>query len=277
MRAWVRLLVLAATLVACGGDDTTAEDTKASQQVAGAFDSVGELARLVQPLEASPNLMMTPDSQTQVNAADLAFKNLVGNDTGCMTIVKSMTTIDVTFRNCPIALIFRLNGSLHAGVVVAAGSVTTDVSTPTLTLSGPGGSRSVSGAFTLVQPIGINMPVEFGGGVMFSASTGETLGLSVDAQWFVNRIGTKTCVNFTGGAELTGNVLGELAPISLAGEEIKACRDECPTDGHVELSYGAGNVLVWDYIGGNQATVHGPNGNTITVTLPCNQKLDGRD
>ena len=271
MRAACILLVV--LVAACPASDDTKDDTRAAAQVASAFDSTGELARLVQPLEASPDLTTTPDAPTQVNAARTAFRALVANPNLCTTIVTTANSIDVTFRNCIVALVFRLDGSLHADVQVDATAVTTTVATPGLTLASADFSQSVAGNFVLRQPFNQQaMPVELDGAMQFANSMGKDLALSLSSQWTVTRMDAKTCVDFTGGAEMSGSTLGELGPISLAGDSIKSCRDECPTSGHVELSYGAGNLLVWNYNGSKTTTVSGPHGKTVVIELTCGKK-----
>lgn len=272
-----RLACVALALAGCADDaDPTPLDTQASEHVAAAVVSTAELARLVQPLEASPDLMTTPDAPTQIAAADTAFRALVANPGLCLTITTTSSTIRAVFRNCLVALVFRLNGELNASVVVANNTVESTVSTLGLTLSSTAGSSTLAGTFVLRQPIPTgSAPVEFEGDVEFSNSAGGELTLLLAAQWTVTRVGERSCVDLTGGAELSGNILGELSPISLAGDGVRVCRNECPSAGHVELSYGRGELLVWDYDGTDTTTVIGPRGKTLDVALSCGLRDNG--
>jgi hypothetical protein len=269
-----RIAWVAVALAGCGETAPTTDDAQASERVAGAFDSSSELARLVVPLQASSDLagMTESAARTQhITNASMAFKNLVANPACVRITTDSATFLDVAFDRCRIAIIFTLDGSLHAGVAIEApggmpSAVVTSVTSPGLTFKGPLHGITLSGDFELRHPIPPgSAPVQLTGELGFVNDTGDELTLSTSAEWVV----ANNCVTFAGGAQLTGNVLAELGPIALSGEQIQSCRNQCPSAGHVELSYGRGTLLAWTYTGAKTAQVIGLHGKTIEVALPC--------
>jgi hypothetical protein len=275
-------LVLAA-LAGCAVQATDA-DEQASTEVATALDSSGELARLVQPLEVGPDLGgdIVTARMRQLVKAQATFDDLDGPIRDCIDsdLDAAMTRLTVAFRDCTIAFFVKIDGTIVADVDVEAdgngapafvrSTVTVD-----LTFQGPFARRSLNGSFTLRQPVQMGAPVEFDGDVAYSDSLGGMLNLKAGATWTVTQ--APVCVNLSGGAELSGASLGELGPISLAGDEIRRCQDQCPSQGHVELSYGRGNLLAWDYTGQDTAVVRGPRGKVVTVKLPCSGDAGGSD
>jgi hypothetical protein len=266
-------------LSACSGDDGPPDDggdgARAVRSVADALDSGSELSRLVAPLQARAGLEgMTPDAARAAKIADAvaSFGLLFGNPT-CMTVATTPASLDVTFTRCRFALfpLFTLDGALHAGVTIeAVGGVPSRlevaVRIPSLALAGPLLSRRLAGELELRQAIPPqSAPVEFEGALEYMNDGSAELALSFGAAWTVK----DDCVTFTGGAQLSSELLGELGPIALSGDDIQSCRDKCPTAGAVELSYGRGKVLEWMYTGADSVSVRGPRGTQLEVALPC--------
>jgi hypothetical protein len=267
---------LALAFAACSDDasaDGEAEDVLATGGGATALEASTELSRLFVPLEASADLaMLGPDAARarKVQDAATAFRGLV-TDPACVTVTTDAATyLDVAFERCRLALLLTLDGSLHAGVAIeAAGGVPSrvvaSVTIQGLVLTGPLRTRRLSGALELrqvIQPQGAPVEVE------------ADLGLAGDAGTVALRLaGERTvdgeCVTLTGGAQLSGEPLGELGPIALSGQQVRRCRDACPVSGSVELSYGRGTLLAWTYTGAETASVIGPRGKRIEVLLPC--------
>jgi hypothetical protein len=272
-------LGLALALSACSGDDgddsaDTADDALAAGNVAAALDSGSELSRLVVPLEASPDLGgQGPDVARALKVANAiaAFRVLATNPLCVRVATDNATFLDVTFDRCRIGVLFTLDGSLHAGVAIeSAGGVPSrlavSVAIPSLVLSGPALSRRLSGEFELRQAIPPQgAPVELEGDLRFATETGGEVALALGAEWTV----VNNCVTFTGGAQLSGGLLGPLGPIALSGEGVRGCRNQCPTAGSVELSYGRGKLLTWTYTGESTVTVSGPRGRRVEVPLAC--------
>ena len=267
---------LALALAACtdGGGDSAEDDAAAAGNVAAALDSGGELSRLVVPLQASSDLGVLGPAAARarkVQSAITAFRGLVANPL-CVTVVTdTLTFLDVTFDGCRVGLVFTLDGSLRAGVAIeATGGVPSGlvvaVTIPSLTLVGPRRTRRLAGELELRQAIlPQGAPVEVDGDLRFAIDGGAELLLSLGAEWTV----ATDCVTLTGGAQLSGDGLGALGPIALSGERFQSCREQCPTAGSVELSYGLGSVLEWTYTGGSTVTVIGPRGKRVTVPLAC--------
>jgi hypothetical protein len=269
------LLALALALPACsGGDDGESDDALAAGDVAAALDSGSELSRLVVPLEASADLGgLLPDAARarKIQNAILAFRALVASPLCVRVATDSVTFLDVTFDRCRIGLLFTLDGSLHAGVAIEVtgglpSALVVSVNVPSLALAGPLRSRQLSGAFELRQAISpLATPVELSGDLRFVNDAGAELALSLGAEWTV----VNSCVTFTGGAQLSGDLPGALGPIALSGERVQSCRDQCPTAGSVELSYGRGTLLAWTYTGASTVEVRGPRGKRVEVPLAC--------
>jgi hypothetical protein len=266
-------LALAFAPGACAGDDEErADDTLAADHVATALDSSSELSRLVVPLEVSGNL--GPDAilarQRKVMEAAAAFDALDGIRDCVDVATDNATYVDVTFRSCLIAFL-TFDGRLRADVAIdppvgLPSRVVVTVTLTDLTLTGPLRSRRLDGEVVLrhaILPLG--SPVELEGELQVAPDGGPALTASLGAAWTVN----DGCVTLTGGAQLSGAPLGELGPIVLSGERIQGCRNQCPTSGSVELSYGAGKLLGWTYTGADVATVIGPRGKRVEVALPC--------
>lgn len=270
--AWLAL-VLVPALVACteddGGDGALATDT-----VAAALDASSELSRLVAPLEASPDLGgLVPDvaRALKIQNAIGSFRALVA-DPACVEVATdNLTFLDVTFERCRIALVLALDGSLRAGLAIEAAAglasrLVVAVTIPGLVLDGPRRSRRLSGELELRQAIPpLGAPVELAGELGFAADGGAERRLAFGAESVV----TGTCVSFTGAGQISGDQLGELGPIALSGQQIQGCRDQCPTSGSVELSYGRGTLLAWTYTGAEIASAIGPRGKRVEVPLGC--------
>lgn len=272
---------LAFALGACGHEPESADDSTASQRVAAAVDGSSELARLLVPLQAGTDL--PPDvagaKSRQIADTLAAFGALVQNKAQCLQTSSDANSLDVTFTRCRIAFVFTLDGHLHAAIDIEAPAgtpiaVIAEVSSEGMTLTGPARTFTLAGSFSLrhgLPPTG--QPVEFAGEVTIGDNSEPALTISATAQWTVVKDpaggDAPTCVRFTGGAELTGTVLKKLSPIALSGDGITACRNQCPTAGDVELSYGRGNLLTWSYDGSPDVVVQAPRGKTFDVTLPC--------
>lgn len=276
--AYALALALACALTACDGEDSAgdadAHAALAVRQVAAALDASGSLARLVVPLEASAELaVLGPDLARvrKVQGAITAFRALVANST-CMRVeTDGATYLDLTFDACRIAFVITLDGALRASVAIeSAGGTPTgiavSVQVPSLVLAGPLGTRQLSGALELRQQISpLGAPVELDGELQYAVDGDALVTASIGAAWQV----TGDCVSVTAGAQLSGERLGALGPIALSGEDIQRCRDECPTAGSVELSYGRGKLLAWTYTGAGTAIVMGPRGGRAEVPLAC--------
>jgi hypothetical protein len=270
------MLALALALFACteGGEDGGEADTAAAGNVAAALDSSSELSRLVVPLEASADLGgLLPDlaRARKVQNAITAFRALVANPLCVEVSTDNATFLDVTFDRCRIALVLELEGSLRASVAIDATAgiptgLVVSVTIPSLVLTGPLRSRRLSGELELRQAIPpLVSPVELDGELRFAPDGGAEVTASLGAEWTV----TGDCVSFTGGAQLSGEPLGELGPIALSGEKVQGCREACPTSGSVELSYGPGKLLAWTYTGASAVSVIGPRGKRVEVPLAC--------
>lgn len=273
-------LALACALTACHGEDGDGDgdasggDALAVRQVAAALDAGGVLSRLVVPLEASADLaLLGPDVARvrKIQNAITAFRALATDPT-CMRVeTDGATYLDLTFDACRIASVLTLDGALRASVAIeAAGGTPTGVAVsmrvPRLVLTGPLRSRQLSGELTLRQQIAPpGAPVELDGELQYAVDGDALVTASIGAAWKV----TGDCVSITAGAQLSGERLGALGPIALSGEDIQRCRDECPTAGSVELSYGRGKLLAWTYTGADTAIVIGPRGRRAEVSLAC--------
>ncbi|HWO18151.1 MAG TPA: hypothetical protein VNO30_05225 [Kofleriaceae bacterium] len=269
---------LACALTACVGggddDDEGERDAQAVGQVATALDAGGELSRLLVPLEASADLgLLGPDVARvrKVQSAITAFRALVANSTCLGVATDGATFLDLTFNACRIAFVLTLDGALHAGVAIEAvggtpSAVVVSLSSPGLSLAGPVRTRRMAGELTLRHPIRqLGAPVELDAELQVSADDDAPVTASLGAAWTVSG----DCVTITAGAQLSGELLGSLGPIALSGDGVQRCREECPTAGSVELSYGRGKLLAWTYTGAGTAIVMGPRGKRVEVPLAC--------
>ena len=195
---------------------------------------------------------------------DLFFRGVSNDD--CLEVVTTPTSVDLAFQDCRI--LFRtVNGTLRADIAIEGGMVISTV-TPKLTATGPLGTRSVDGSFVLRQPIVVGAaPIDLEGDFLVTTFRGGLVEISTAARWSVDP--STLCVDLTWGARLAGEELGDLGPIALSGERIASCHAECPTSGHVELSFGKGSLLTWDYDGSDTVIARGPRGKLVEIVLPC--------
>ena len=273
--AW-NALVIALAIIGCGADDgdTTEQDTLSTKQTASAVDSGGNLARLMVPLQADSRLFgLNPPEAVARKIADASadLRSRVTN-LGCIAInTDSLTYLDVTFDQCGIFLVGTLDGNISVRLVVEPGPpsrLVLSIGSEGLTLTTPQHVFSLRGLFELRQDIladATPAPVEFDGDIHFTTDGNPTLDLTAFATWTT----ANNCVELTGGANLSGNALGAIAPIALSAERVQRCDDQCPTGGDIELSWGTGNLLGWTYDGDATVTVTGPRGKRLDVTLPC--------
>lgn len=276
---FVSIAGVCALVAACGDgvDEAGPEDEAAALRVAGAQDSNHEVAETTRPLAGTDGLTLAltnPELATQKLRAAAGLWAL----RPCVTIEPPILAInelvDVTFTNCRGFLgLARIDGTMHIELaVVGAGverafsyDIDSDITITTLR-----GTREISGGFSLDQFIDADADrsVVYAGNLSYTDLDGSTLSYDAEAQWEV----TGDCINdLSGGAVLTGDRLGDLDPISLSGDGIDRCSDACPTTGSVQLSYGLGTYLTWQYTGADTVLVEGPYGKQVDVTLPCAQ------
>lgn len=270
-------LALALALAACDGEGGGAtDDAVAAGSVAETLESGGELTRLILPLQASAELV------GQAPAAALALQLLRAQEAftrqnpACVTATIGAASLDVRFDGCrvpplPLPALFTADGSLHAELSIeapggVASRMVVAVTIPGIEVTGLR-TRRLSGAFELRQAISATgAPLELEGELGLVRADGAELALYLGAELEPAAAG---CVIFTGGAKVSGEPLGPLGPIALSGDAVHRCRNECPTSGSVELSYGMGKLLAWTYTGGDTALVTGPRGKRLEVLLPC--------
>jgi hypothetical protein len=266
---------LALVLAACGDDGADGDGELAAEQVASAIDSGSELARLVVPFEATPDLgglTRVLAIARKVEDAIAKLHMFVANDS-CLTVATDHPTfVEAAFAECRFAAVLRLDGSIRADVDVETSGAAipikllVNVVSPGLTVTGPVRSRHLAGRFVLRHPITPGtMPVELEGRIDFDNDAGDMLSLSTTSEWTV----AASCVTLTGGGEITGAALGSLGPIATSTRGVHVCRSACPDAGMVELSHGRGALLQWTYTGDDTAIVVGPRGTQLEVPLSC--------
>jgi hypothetical protein len=66
--------------------------------------------------------------------------------------------------------------------------------------------------------------------------------------------------------DATDEAIGEVV---LSARGVQTCQGRCPREGRVDLAFGAGRVLRFDYEGDARVRVIGPRGRSLHVSLPC--------
>jgi hypothetical protein len=269
----MRLLAatLAVVAAACfGGDEGDGEE--AAQAVASAVETSGELARLIAPLQATPDLQGLPPLQAiqaKIDDAATKFRQLVTND-GCLAVTKSPGSLAVTFTGCRFGLVFRLEGALSASVGVDLDGIgrpavlVLRISSPGVEVIGPVRTRRLAGQLELRHVIALAGPVTADLALAFENDAGVELGLIGHAEWTVD----DACATITAGGQITGTRHGTVA---IAERDVHACRNTCPDAGSVELAFDRGQLLRWTYTGEGTAAVIGPRGREFEVPLACGE------
>lgn len=271
------LSVAALAAFALGACTDESVDQLAAGQVAETLDSNNELSRILAPLEASPDLVGLGPATALTLQLLRAKDAFVQQNPGCVTVAVTGAAMDISFDGCripplPFAAQFTADGSLRAELSIeAAGGLAVrlvvSVTIPGIDLTGPFRTRRIEGSISISQVISLaREPTQLDGDVALELDDGTHLGMELSLAYRADVLG---CVDLTGGARLTGDALGEAAPISLSGEGVRRCRNQCPMRGDVELSYGRGELLAWTYTGQETATVTGPRGKRFELPLPC--------
>ncbi len=61
----------------------------------------------------------------------------------------------------------------------------------------------------------------------------------------------------------------EIGEIVISATDVHYCTTHCPTEGRIEMAYGRGSILSWEYDGSDEVVVTGPGGREFSAGLEC--------
>ena len=118
------------------------------------------------------------------------------------------------------------------------------------------------------------MTWETEGGFSLQAADGERFGTRSSAAWTLDPDTNCLDIDVDARLELPGIETEdygtiELGEIVISAAAVHFCPTHCPTAGGIEMSFGLGSILSWEYDGSDEVEVTGPMGRSFTAPLPC--------
>jgi hypothetical protein len=277
---------LAAALATAGcvepqdDDDVAVDET--SHALAASLDFVGisNSFERADALAALPVALARPRILLDVRNALLASANLTCVDVETMDD-GTTASVTVTYDDCPAGFLrlVELDGSLTAGLRLetapcAAGECPTAVSftleTEYLRIGSRFGTHftEMNGRWELYDQVAPGMPTRWESSFEMRNHLERSLSLHSTASWLVE----DGCVTLDLDADFTVQQRADLRTVAASARGLTQCRDECPRTGTVQVAYGLGKILAWEYTGTNTAVVTGPRGRSFEVALPCGEE-----
>jgi hypothetical protein len=279
--------VLAAALAIAGcmepqdDDDVAVGETShalaASLDLVGITDSfeVSAALALLPVALARPRILLDVRSALLASVVNRTCVNVETADDG------AVASVTVTYDDCPAGWLrlVELDGSLTAELQLetapcAAGECPTAVRftlrTGYLRIGERFGERftEMDGEWQLYDPVPPGLPTrwESSYGVrnhLESSSSGHS-----SASWLVEG----RCVTLDIDTEFEVQQRANLRTVAASARGLTQCQDECPSSGTVQVAYGLGKILAWEYTGMDTAVVTGPRGQSFEVALPCGEE-----
>lgn len=285
---------LAAALAATGCDPSLAEDesapTEADFAVVERTSDVLMLStgigRLSQGYTGEVDISGLTDAQIQAAALTRA-ENRIGfalSFSACEATIESdgVDTLDVSFSGCALWR-WTVSGEVSSVISVSTpdcgeatcprvGMWSLDIAT--LQLDRPlAGDIEISGGLDVwleLQAGGAkgwathDLVIEGVAGRIVTANAEATLSSTGDDE---------ECLTLDLASRLQvqpeDDLDAEVGDIYVSTRGFSSCEARCPSDGEVDLSYGAGNLLRWTYDGDARVTVTGPRGRSLSSHLGC--------
>jgi hypothetical protein len=289
-RARTARSVLAAALVAAlatagcvepqDDDDVAVDET--SHALAASLDFVGISNSFegAAALATLPVALARPRILLDVRTALLASANLT-----CVSVETlddgTTASVTVTYDDCPAGRLrlIELDGSLTAALQLetapcAAGECPTAVrftlETEYLRTGARFGTRftEMQGRWQLYDPVAPGLPTRWESEYQVRNHLERSLSMRSTASWLV----AEGCVTLDLDADFTVEQRADLHTVAASARGLTQCQDECPSAGTVQVAYGLGQILSWEYTGMNTAVVTGPRGKSFEVALPCGEE-----
>lgn len=70
-------------------------------------------------------------------------------------------------------------------------------------------------------------------------------------------------------AELGAEFMVDALAISVGAQAVEICGNQCPRAGEVQIAWGNGQALAWEYDGADEVIVRGPHGREFVLPLEC--------
>ncbi len=188
-------------------------------------------------------------------------------DRACLTIATDdKSYLDLRFVDCVYKGVY-VDGHLRIELVTETGEcagepcVIATRYTTKLTELAIGDTQVRSASSVLRLPDLDSEPRTYFAQIELTDADGRTSQLRHELTWLRDM----GCVTAELGAEL--KIDGR--DISVGARAVEVCGDECPRAGRVQIAWGTGRVLAWEYHGEPAIAVYGPGGHEFVVDDVC--------
>lgn len=262
-------------------DDVAVDET--SHALAASLDLVGisnsfeaseALATLPVAL-ARPRILLDVRTALLASVASRTCVNVETVDDAAGTYVM------VTYDDCPAGplRLVELDGSLRAdlqletapcGVGECPIAVRFRLRTEYLRIGSRFGTRftEMTGEWQLHDPVAPGLPTRWDSEYTVRNQLERSASVSSSASW----LSEGSCVTLNVDASFEVAQREDLHTVAASARGVTQCQDECPSAGVVQVAYGLGKVLAWEYTGMDTAVVTGPRGRSFEVALPCGEE-----
>lgn len=251
------------------------------------------LVRLASGYAAELDVGTLTDAQLRTLAVDLAQQRLelLLAFTACEGTIESdgERTVHAVFSQCPLYG-WSLSGDVTGTVEVTTppcdepGAPTCPARTATwrLDIARYSIDRLLLEDIEVRGAIEVSRELVDGGAVRWAIEdlvvdgvAGRTIGLDSEATLGLDPDDDE-CVTLDASARLQVDPEDDLdldvGDIVLSARGVHVCRGRCPREGHVDISFGAGRLLRWDYEDRAEITVTGPRGRSLGASLQCTRE-----
>lgn len=278
--------VLGCALVAACTEPQADEDVavdEANQALAASLDLVGiansfgvsEALALVPVGLARARILLDVRSALLASVANRSCVDVEVVDS------EAETYVAVTYDRCPAGLLrlIELDGSLRAslaletapcGVAECPTAVRFTLDTDHLRIGSRFGTffTEMQGRISLYDPLAPGMATTWESEYSVRNHLERGLSLRSRASWLVQGL----CVTLDVDADFQVQRRTDLETVAASARGVMQCLGECPRAGVVQLAYGAGKILGWEYTGTDTAVVTGPRGRSFEIALSCGEE-----
>lgn len=293
------LTVLATTLAACDGDDSSDEgdaalrDARAVAHGSGSLDGAPRLVYLAGQFALPPGLDATDPAALLRDAVVAAHARLsfafAALDCEAAVDTDGQTRVSLALTGCTL-LLWSIDAELEA--VARVETEACDTGTCAVAMLWDVDMAEVATGLRGVPPARFSGPAELRApvdpsarmqwrtlpGFVIDTPLGRRFDSVSTASW---TIGDDDCVNLDLGARLSlerspGEDVDPLdeqvGDVVVSARGLRRCPGQCPASGRVQLSFGAGQLLAWEHDGSGTIRVLGPRGRELEARLPCAQE-----
>jgi len=256
----IAVLCMGAAKKGCGGTEDaelTSEMKALAEDIgesSGAADTATAIVSIpVFPLTAAGKLATAAAAATAAATVGTFFK-----PAGCVTATANGTTVAYEFKSCtgPLGLV-AVNGKLTASFSLVSNGVEIDVQSETLTL---GKTPVEQSAKVTVTFDGTVRKVTWDGGYKGTTNRNK-LPIEHTANYTTEFDTATGCVKWNGSGSTTIAERG--LTVNVTGYERCGSLWYCPKSGTISATgKQSGLSITLDYLGGGQARITGPNGNS---------------